>query len=55
MAEKESSLCDLFLKLLPCIDLADAVVTELESLCLDVCLNVVEKSCDHVCNALLRV
>ena len=55
MAEKESALCDLFLELLPCIDLADAFVTELESLCVDIVLDIVEKVCDNLRDAFLRM
>jgi len=55
VAEKESSLGYLFLELFPGIDLADIVIAELESLCVDVVLNLVKKRCNHVCNTFLRV
>ena len=55
MAEKESALGDLFLELFPGVYLADVVITELESLCIDVVLDLVEKRCYHVCNTFLRM
>ena len=44
MAEKEATLGDLFLELFPCVNLADAVITELERLCIDVSLDIIKKS-----------
>ena len=53
MAKKESTLCDFFLELLPSIHLADAVITELEGLSVDIGLNIIKKSRYYFCYAFL--
>ena len=53
VAEKETSLGDLFLELFPSINLADVIITELESLCIYILLNIVKKVCYDICNTLL--
>ena len=55
MAEKESSLGDFFLELFPSVDLAYAFVTELQCLCIYICLYIIEKCSNHICNSLLRM
>lgn len=43
MAEQKTSLGDFLLELLPSVNLADAAVTEFQSSCIDILLNLVKQ------------
>ena len=54
MAEQEASLGDFLLELLPCVNLADAVVTEFQSPCIDILLNLVKQVLNPLAQSLNR-
>ena len=55
MTEKESTLRNLLLELLPSVDLADVFITELKCLCINIILDLIKKGSNHVSDTLLLV